>query len=153
MFLLVNGEALDAVLELEEEVVCGKYEVQSIMVHLDKLYKKDDTLSTFHALESFETYKQPSTRSILEYINEFEKCPHKVKNYGAEMPDNILAYCLLKNANFKQSKLQLMKYYQLPSLRSHKEKLKKYSVTCHLPVPTRFPNRGGHSENRRNKST
>ena len=55
MFLLVNGEALDAVLELEEEVVCGKYEVQSIMADLDKLYKKDDTLSTFHALESFET--------------------------------------------------------------------------------------------------
>ena len=27
LFLLVNGEALDAVLELEEEVVCGKYEV------------------------------------------------------------------------------------------------------------------------------
>ena len=90
MFLLVNGEALDAVLELEEEVICGKYEVQSIMAHLDKLYEKDDTLCTFHALKSFETYKQPSTLFIPKYINEFEKCLRKVNNYGAEMSDTSL---------------------------------------------------------------
>ena len=31
------------------------------MARLDKFYKKDDTLCKFHALESFETYKRPST--------------------------------------------------------------------------------------------
>ena len=50
-----------------------------------------------------------STLFIPEYINEFEKCLNKVKNYGTEMSDNILAYCLLKNANLKQSKEQLIK--------------------------------------------
>ena len=52
---------------------------------------------------------RPSTLFIPEYINEFEKCLNKVKNYGTEMSDNILAYCLLKNANLKQSKEQLIK--------------------------------------------
>ena len=85
MFLSLNGEALDAALELEEEVISGKDGVKSIMTHLDKLYKKDDTLSKFHALDSFETYKRPSTLSIPEYINEFEKCLHKVKDYRTEM--------------------------------------------------------------------
>ena len=52
------------------------------------------------------------------------------------MSDNILAHHLLKNANLKQSKEQLIKatisnlHYNLI-----KEQLKKYSVTCHLPVP------------------
>ena len=98
MFLSLNGEALDAALELEKEVISGKDEVKSIMARLDKLYKKDDTLSKFHALESFETYKQPSTLSRSEYIIEFEKFLRKAKKYGAEMSYDILVYCLLKNA-------------------------------------------------------
>ena len=64
--LLLNGESLDAALELEEEVISGEDGVKSIMAHLDKLYEKGDTLSKFHALESIETYKQPSTLSITE---------------------------------------------------------------------------------------
>lgn len=47
MFLLLNREAFDAALELEEEPVSGKDRVKSIMSRLDKLYNKDDTLSNF----------------------------------------------------------------------------------------------------------
>ena len=141
MFLSLNGETLDAALELEEEVI-SKDGVKSIMTRLDELYKKDDTLSKFHTLESFETYKRPSTLSIPEYINEFEKRLHNVKNYGTEMSDDILAYRLLKNANLKQSKEQLIKAtisdlcYNLM-----KEQLKKIfsdlssSSTNTLPLP------------------
>ena len=52
------------------------------------------------------------------------------------MSDNILAHHLLKNANLKQSKEQLIKA-TTSDLRYNliKEQLKKYSVTCHLPVP------------------
>ena len=134
MFLSLNGEALDAALELEE-VISGKDRLKSIVTHLDKLYKEDDTLSKFHTLESFETYKRPSTLSIPEYINEFEKRLHNVKNYGTEMSDDILAYRLLKNANLKQSKEQLI-IAAISDLRYNlmKEQLKKYSVTCHLPA-------------------
>ena len=81
IFLSLNWEVFDAALELEEEVISGKDGVKSIMARLDKIYKKDDTLSKFHALEYFETYKRPSTLSIPEYINECEKRLHKVKNY------------------------------------------------------------------------
>ena len=108
MFLSLNGEALDPAFELKEEVINGKDGVKSIMPCLDKLYKKDDTLVKFLAMESFETYKRPSTLSIPEYINEFNKCLHKVKNYGAGMLDDILSYHLLKNANLKQIKEQLI---------------------------------------------
>ena len=79
MFISLHGEALDAALELEEEVISGKDGVKSIMARLDKLYKKDDTLPKFPAVESFETYKRPSTLYILELINEFEKRLHKLK--------------------------------------------------------------------------
>ena len=143
MFLSLNGEALDVALELEEEVISGKDGVKSIMARLDKLYKKDDTLSKFPAVESFETYKRPSTLSILEYIKEFEKRLHKVKNYGIEISDDILTYCLLENANLKQSKEQVIKA-TISDLRYNltKEQLKKIfssnlssSSTNTLPLP------------------
>ena len=51
------------------------------MAYLDKLYQKDDILSKFHALEFLETYNRPSTLSITEYINEFEKSLNEIKNY------------------------------------------------------------------------
>ena len=52
IIISLYGKALDAALELEEEVISSKDGVKSIMAHLDKIYKKD-TLSKFHASESF----------------------------------------------------------------------------------------------------
>ena len=109
MFLSLEGEALDAALELDEDVISSKNGVKEIMLRLDQLYKKDDTLSKFQALENFETYRRPNHMSIPEYINEFEKRLHKCKTYGSDMSDDVLAYRLLKNANLKQSKEQLIK--------------------------------------------
>ena len=53
------------------------------------------------------------------------------------MSGNILTYRLLENANLKQSKEQVIKA-TISNLRYNltKEHLKKYSVTCHLPVLT-----------------
>ena len=68
MFILLNGEALDVALEFKE-VISDKGGVKSIIARLDKLYKKNDPLSMFHAFVSFETYEQRSTLSLPEYIN------------------------------------------------------------------------------------
>ena len=70
-------------------------------------YKKDDAISKFQVLEAFKQYT--SNVLILQYINEFEKRPNKVKIYGGDMPDSVLAYRFLKNTNLKQSKEQLIK--------------------------------------------
>ena len=54
-------------------------------------------------------HKRPSAVYIPNYINEFEKHLYRVKNYEADMSDNILAYRLMKNVNLKQSKEKLIK--------------------------------------------
>ena len=58
------------------------------MVRLDKLYKKDDL---------------PNNLKIPEYISQFENGLNKVKTYGGDMSESVLAYRLLKNANLKQN--------------------------------------------------
>lgn len=60
------------------------------MARLDKRYKKGDTLSKFHVLKAFGEYKRPINISIIEHTNEFEKCLHKVKNYGVQMSYDVL---------------------------------------------------------------
>ena len=103
-FLSLEGNALNATLELHEDETISKDIVRKIMARFDMLYKKDDAISKFQVLEAFETYT--STIPIPEYINEFEKRLNKVKIYDRDMPDNVLAYRLLKNTNLKQSKEQ-----------------------------------------------
>ena len=51
MFLSLEGEARDAALELEEDAISSKDSVKIALTWLDKLYKTDNTLSKFHALE------------------------------------------------------------------------------------------------------
>ena len=94
MFLSLEGEALYPALELYEKEIGRKNGVEIIMAQLDKLCKKDDALSKFQALEAFGTYKRPSKLSIPEYINEFGKCLNKVKIYGGDKSESVLACTL-----------------------------------------------------------
>ena len=57
MLLSLESEALDIALELHEDEISSKDEVEIIMAWLDKLYKKGDALSKFQALKAFKTYK------------------------------------------------------------------------------------------------
>ena len=65
-------------------------------------YKKDDAISKFQVLEAFKQYT--SNVLILQYINEFEKRPNKVKIYGGDMPDSVLAYRFLKIQTLNKAK-------------------------------------------------
>lgn len=47
MFLLLEGEGLNAALELYEDKVSSKDRAKIIMTGLDKFYKKDDASSKF----------------------------------------------------------------------------------------------------------
>ena len=51
MFLSLEGEARVAALELEEDAISSKNSVKIALTRLDKLYKTDNTLLKFHALE------------------------------------------------------------------------------------------------------
>ena len=109
MFLSLEGEAQDTVLELSDGEISSETGVKNIIDRLEKLFKKDETLQKYQALEAFETYPRPTSSSIQEFLNEFEKGYNKTKSFGTTMPDDILAYCLLKSANLSEEHEQLAK--------------------------------------------
>ena len=107
--LSLENEALDAVLELEEENISAENGVDTIIARLDRIYKKDETLENYMALEAFETFKRPENMKICDYLNQFEKLYNKTKSYGTQMSDNVLAYRLLKSANLPELHEQMVK--------------------------------------------
>ena len=72
-----EGEAQDAILELNTNYITDKDGVNKIIERLNCLYKKDELTEKCNALESFETYKRNCNTSIRDFFTEFEKCYNK----------------------------------------------------------------------------
>ena len=60
LVLSLEGEAQDAALELPEDEVAQESGVDAILRRLDRLFKKDSTITKYQALKAFETFKRPS---------------------------------------------------------------------------------------------
>ena len=80
--LSFEGEAQDAILELNTNDITDKDGVNKIIERLNCLYKKDELTGKYNALESFETYKRNSNTSIRNFLTEFEKRYNKTKSHG-----------------------------------------------------------------------
>ena len=107
--LSLEGEAQDAILELNTNDITDKDGVNKIIERLNCLYKKDELTGKYNALESFETYKRNSNTSIRDFLTEFEKRYNKTKSHGTIWSDNLLAYRLLKSPNLTKRNEQLVK--------------------------------------------
>ena len=107
LFLTLQDDAQDAVLELDADKIKGIDGVEQIIKCLDSLFKKDKTQCAFEALETFESYKRPKDLPITDFCNEFERLYNKTKTYGTTLSDDVLAFRLLKAANLPSHQEQL----------------------------------------------
>ena len=82
LVLSLEDEALDAVLEINDEDIAKENGVDAIIEHLNRLFKKDYTITKYQALEAFETFRRPASVSIQAFLNEFDTGLHKTKSYG-----------------------------------------------------------------------
>ena len=109
--LYLQGEAQDAILELDTTVISGTDGVNKITKRLNRLYKKDELTEKYNALESFETYKRNSStsvhRSVIFLLN--LKNYHKTKSHGTIRSDDLLACRLLKSTKLTIRDEQLVK--------------------------------------------
>ena len=109
LVLTVEGMAQEAALELSQDQITAENGVKHILVvRLDKIYEKDKLTEKFNAIEKFESYKRTKENMIREFLVEFGKKLHRVKNY-IEYPQDLLVYCLLKTANLEPTHEKLIK--------------------------------------------
>ena len=101
IFLTLEGKARETILNLDIKEIKAKNGVENIVKALNKLYLKDKLLMAYETYDAFEKFCRPEKMSIKEHINEFERLLNKTKKYGSSMFSDILAYRLLKSANFR----------------------------------------------------
>ena len=105
--LSLSGRARDASLELPIEDLSAKDGVLRLITKLDSLFLKDIDQRTYIAYDNFEKFKRHYGMNITDYIIEFEKLNHKIQEFKIVLPDQVLAYRLLKNADIGPEKEQL----------------------------------------------
>ena len=99
LMLSLEDEALDPVEEIDESDIIKENGVDFIIDRLNRLLKKDSTVTKYQILKAFMAFKRPSHMSIQTYLNEFDKRLFKTMSYGPAMSDDILPYRLLTSAN------------------------------------------------------
>ena len=110
MTLRLDDTTQEAILEVMTHAQMKEENGADTLVgHLDKMFKKDESITAFELYERFESYQRPAELSIKEYCAEFQKLLSKVKASGTQLADHVLAYRLLKSANLSDTESQLVK--------------------------------------------
>ena len=57
VLMILEGEAEDKILELEEDDIIAEDGLDNIIKQLDTIFKKNETVEKLYALDNFETYR------------------------------------------------------------------------------------------------
>ncbi len=109
IFLSLDSEAQEAVLELDEGEIACDDGVKNVIGKLDQLYLRDRTQLAFEALEEFESTTRKDNQDIKDFCNKFELAYNKAKIYGTNLSSDVLAFRLLKSANLTKEQESLVK--------------------------------------------
>ena len=73
LVLSLEDKVLDALVEIDDEDIAKENGVDTILERLNRLFKKDSTITKYQALEAFETFRRPESMSVQAFLNEFDK--------------------------------------------------------------------------------
>ena len=106
VYMTLRDKPKEAVLELEVNKIGGVNDVKIITDRLDKIFLKDEIQSTYLAYEKLEKIKKAVTMSITDIV-EFARLDYKIKVHKMVLPDDELAYRVLKSANLSAEQQQV----------------------------------------------
>ena len=81
--------------------------VKLILEVLGKEWQEDKAHSGFKAFTDFTQFKRPKSMTISDFVLEFTIKYNKLKTYGMEIQDTILAFYFLSSANITAEQSQI----------------------------------------------
>ena len=106
IYLSLSGKARQAWASLTKKQLNCESGVETLLAKLEELYAKDKDQATFEAYEKFETFRRDRCMNMRDFI-EFERLNDSLRSFEINLPDAVLAYQLLKNANLPDDKRDL----------------------------------------------
>ena len=108
--------------------------LETLIQFLDKHLQKDDLEEAWQRFEEFEECSKTSAESMTKYIDDFDRKYTRIKEKGVTIPENLLAFKLLKGAGLtRDERLVIMTGIQLDKdtiYQEAKQSLKKYKGEC-----------------------
>jgi len=105
--LSLTGRARSATSELSVKELQGESAMKLVIAKLDRVFALDKNWKCFHAYLNFENLSRGSECSVDEYLSEFDRRYHKLKECEVTLPDAVLACRLLKSCALSDVHFQL----------------------------------------------
>ena len=100
--------------------------LQNLITFMDGHLLKEDLEEAWNRFEEFEDYTREEGESISTYITEFDRKYERVKSKGMNLPNNLLAFKLLKSAKIsKEERLLVMTGIDITSIATMYDEAKK----------------------------
>ena len=105
----LEGDDQDAAIEVGQDVIKTDGGLAAIIKKLDELYKVDDETKQYLLFEELYNMKRPSDMTVLEYTSRFDRLVSKLVAANVKLPEPVLAFTYLKNANLSEDKASLIR--------------------------------------------
>lgn len=106
--LSMCGKPREMALEITIEELSGEDGVKKLLIKLDSFFERDKADRMYSAYTDFESCKKTENIVMNDYIVEFEQKYNVIKKYSMELPEPVVAFKLLDNANLGLSEKQLV---------------------------------------------
>lgn len=105
--LSLEGQARAKALEIEVTDLNKDNGLDTLITELDALFKKETVDLAYEAYSNFDKYRKTADVSMSEFILEYERRYSQCKKYDMALPDAVLSFRLLDNADLTQKERQL----------------------------------------------
>ena len=105
--LSLTGKAREAALNIKAEDLNSDEGMKALIQTLDKLFLQETIDSAYDAYKNFDGFRKPGDMHINDYIVEFDQRYQKSVKHKMTLPDAVLAFKLLDNANLSNHERQL----------------------------------------------
>ena len=105
--LSLKGNAKELAMEIKAEDLAKDTGMTTLLQQLDKVFLRDDKDKAYEAYKNFDTFRKTDSMSMSDYIVEFDKRYSKSKKHDMVLPEAVLAFKLLDNAELSTKDRQL----------------------------------------------
>ena len=101
----IREQVLDNCTQVDLKKATG---VETYLAYLEKVFGKDDLCDTLDKYKEFRDFKKTDGISMQEYISSFIQKHSRIVKKGLKLPDEVLAFELIRNANISKDEEKLV---------------------------------------------
>ena len=138
VILFLEEKAREAVLELDIVALNSENGMEKVYEKLDTLFLEDINQSAFLTYKIFKGYRRQPDSSTEDFLINFDQHVTKLKDFNIFLPEPVLAFRTLKNANLTSENERLVKAtigeLTLSSMSRQLQKIMHSLLMLHLPT-------------------